>query len=81
MPSPYLAEEVASALSESARRAGMRLERLEVVADEAARVWIILATPPHGDVQRMTFPFASARGIYTPAEIANHLVHDTWPFT
>jgi hypothetical protein len=80
MPAPYRAEEVASALVEAVRRSGRTLHRLEVAPDERARVWIVRVTDRGGADHRLTFPFASARGIYTPAEIAAHLVSGSWPF-
>ncbi|MBI4520295.1 MAG: hypothetical protein HY701_05630 [Gemmatimonadetes bacterium] len=80
MPPPYQADEIASALMDAARRAGLRLERLEVLPDEGQQIWIIRATGPAGEEHCLTFPFASAHGIYTPAEIAAHLTRGTWPF-
>jgi hypothetical protein len=80
VPPPYRADEVATALMEAGRRAGLPVHRLEVVPDETAQVWIIRASRPGGEEHRLTFPFASATGIYTPAEIAALLTRGSWPF-
>lgn len=80
MPAPYHANEITSALIDGARRAGLPLHHLTVRPDEEAQVWLIRARSPSGDVMRLTFPFASARGIYTPAEIAGHFTSGSWPF-
>ena len=80
MPAPYSSEEVARAVNAATRQAGLPLERLEVIPDVAAQVWIIRAAAPGATQQHLIFPFASPRGIYTPAEIAAHLVEQSWPF-
>lgn len=80
MPSPYRGEDVAGALVEGARRAGVPMHRLEVLSDEAAQIWTVRATLGGGEDRRMIFPFASARGIYTPAEIAALFISGSWPF-
>lgn len=80
MPAPYHTDEIASAVTQAAREAGLPIRRLEVVADQERQVWIIRASGASGEEHRMTFPFATALGIYTPAEIAAHLTRRSWPF-
>jgi hypothetical protein len=77
---PYRPDEIATALMEAARGRGSSPDLLEVVANEAAGIWIIRARGHNGKVGRLTFPFSSPQGIYTPAEIAAHLMRGSWPF-
>jgi hypothetical protein len=70
---------MAMAIQAAARAAGVPIERIEVLADEAAAVWIVRVRVASRE-RRMTFPFASARGIYTPAEVAAHVLSERWPF-
>lgn len=80
MPAPYSGEEIARALIDAARRARLPLHQVDIVADEDARTWLIRLRGLAGEEHRLVFPFASARGIYTPAEIATHVTLGTWPF-
>jgi sugar/nucleoside kinase (ribokinase family) len=78
--SPYGPDEISRAILEAARHRGIRIARLTVQADDHTRTWTIRAADPSGEVRRATFPFASTRGIYSPAEIAERFTSDTWPF-
>jgi len=80
VPAPYRTSEMACALIEAARLEGLPLRQIAVRPDEEARVWLIAVTFGSGEVRRLTFPFASARGIYTPAEIADRFLGGSWPF-
>jgi hypothetical protein len=77
---PYGTDEVASAVRDAAASRGAPVDRLEVLADERTRSWTIRAHYPNGDTQRMTFPFASTKGISTPGEIASRFTSESWPF-
>ena len=79
-PTPYHSDEIASAIVEAARRGGVPLRHVVVRADEDAGVWLIQGSGERGEDQRLTLPFASAQGIYTPAEIARHFTRGSWPF-
>jgi hypothetical protein len=81
VPTPYRSDEIASALVEAAKARGLSFRELEVVADEKAQLWLIRLKGEGREHDRLTFPFASGRGIYTPAEIAGHLTAGTWPFS
>lgn len=80
MPVPYRSDEVAEAVMAAVRRAGIPIDRLEVVADERSGTWLIHARRADGSERRLTFPFASRAGIYSPAEIAAHVARESWPF-
>lgn len=80
MPAPYRTDEIARALRDEAGRAGRSLADFQVVADEKEQVWIVRIRAPEGGFERLAFPFSSRRGIYTPTEIATHLLRKTWPF-
>lgn len=80
MPAPYRTDEIATALMAVARRADLPLHSVEISANDAARIWVIRLRGRDGEEHRLNFPFASARGIYTPAEIADHITRGTWPF-
>ena len=80
MPSPYAAHEIASALVDAAGRAGLQLRIVTIAPDEEAQVWLIRIAGEDGSEQTLTFPFASAHGIYTPAEIARQVTRGSWPF-
>lgn len=71
---PYGAEEVAEALRRRLVRGGLAFRRLVVTADDVARQWRVEARlEGRGDVVA-AFPFTSAAGIHTPAEIADWFV-------
>lgn len=80
MQPPYRPEEIAAELMEAAKRAGLVIRRLDVMPDTVRGVWAIRVDGPGGGTQRLTFPFASPRGIYTPAEIGEWMVRGGWPF-
>lgn len=80
MPTPYRSEEIAEALIVAARRDGRPFRRIEVISDDAAGSWRIRVTGEDGRTEQLELPFATARGICTPAEIADHLVRGDWPF-
>lgn len=68
---PYGAEEVAEAVQRRLVRGGFQFRRLVVTADDVAREWRVEAQLEEwGDVVA-SFPFASAAGIHTPAELAD----------
>lgn len=62
-----------------ARQRDMTISALEVQANEISGRWIVCADVS-GERHCRSFPFASKRGIYTPAELAELFLEGTWPF-
>jgi hypothetical protein len=81
MPAPYRGDEVATAIAEELRRAGRVTASIRVVADDANRQWRILMRVTGGGDRSHVLPYATARGIYTPREIARLVTGSDWPFS
>lgn len=71
MPTPYGSDEVAAAVAERLRVAGVSFTTLHVVADERSRDWTVAIALTGGEARRLRVPFSTREGITVPREIAD----------